>query len=343
VAEGRKYNGSILKFAKVILLLIWGSHAWGQDLHWTQYWGASLQMSPANNGLGEGDFQLQTSCRSQWKGVSGVPYQTQWIQAEWKKVKQSKWSSGLGIARDIAGDGQWRQLQILGNLARVFELDSGKTIFSLGTQLRYNQWQWDPNAWQWGSQWNGAYYDPNLPSLENQMSAKTSFSSLNMGGAWRQQWTNSLKSQVTWGSYHLWSTHWKMLDQENSVSMRHAITLNMEYDWKENWTFRYTSSMQKQGIQKEMTHWLMADYFWNKQPWNLLCLQSGLGFRNQDAVMLFSGLKWKQHQLGLSYDWNISRFRIATEYRGGWELHYGWLLNKIPIKQPVRNVCPDYY
>jgi hypothetical protein len=177
MAEGRKYYGSILRFAQVILLLIWSSHVWGQDLHWTQFWGASLQMSPANNGLGEGDFQLQTSCRSQWKGVSGVPYQTQWIQAEWKKVKQSKWSSGLGVARDIAGDGQWRQLQILGNLARVFELDSGKTIFSLGTQLRYNQWQWDPNAWQWGSQWNGAYYDPNLPSLENQISAKTSFSS----------------------------------------------------------------------------------------------------------------------------------------------------------------------
>jgi hypothetical protein len=92
-----------------------------------------------------------------------------------------------------------------------------------------------------------------------------------------------------------------------------------------------------------MTHWLMTDYFWNKQPWNLLSLQAGLGSRNHDAVMLFSGIKWKQHQLGLSYDWNVSRFSVATEYRGGWELHYGWLLYKIPAKQPVRTVCPDYY
>ncbi len=324
-------------------MLIIGPGLKGQDLHWTQFWGTPLQVSPAVNGLGDGDFQIQTSWRSQWKGVSGVPYQTQWVQAEWKKIRQSNWSDGLGIARDVAGDGQWKQLQVLGNFARVFELDSGRTIFSLGAQIRYHQWQWNPSAWQWGSQWNGAFYDPSLPTMENQLLNKTGFISLSLGGAWIQNWLSNITSQLTWGSYQLWSSQWQMLEQGNAVQMRNTASFQLNYMWNENWTFRYATILQIQGVQKEYTHWLMSDYYWNKQPWNLMCLQTGLGFRANDAIMLFGGGKWKQHQLGLSYDWNVSRFSVATEYRGGWELHYAWLLNKIPIKHPVRNVCPDYY
>ncbi len=315
----------------------------GQDLHMTQWWNAPLFVNPAMNGDQQGEIQLSTGMRSQWKGVSGVPYQTQWLQGEKNKWSTHNWSFAGGIARDIAGDGNWRQLQLYANASRHWVLDSASTIISFGGQLKFQQWSWDANLWQWGSQWNGAYYDPLLPNLENQLQQKTGMVGMNSGIHWQQKWSTSTSSKLGVGLNQLYSSSFDMNGSTQKIKPRWNVSLVLNYQLSSSWKAQLLSLNQSQSGQQEWIAIGQMENVIDDRVWNYVSWKAGFGFRNRDALVMVFGGQYGQHQLGLSYDWNVSKFAEATEYRGGWELHYSWLLNPLPIPKRVKPVCPDYY
>lgn len=314
-----------------------------QDIHFTQWWNAPLTVNPGLNGHQQGHLQINAGMRSQWRGVSGVPYQTQWLQGQIKQWTKSKWSWGGGLGRDMAGDGNWRQLQGMINGARHWRLDSTQTTFSLGGQIQMQQWSWDANQWQWGSQWNGVYYDPSLPSQEYQLQQKTGAFSFNSGAVWSQGWGKQWVSLLGFSAYHGVSSAYDMNGTLQKIPARKGMSLQLKYRLNVQWNFQLFSIKQRQSMQNEWMNLVYAERVLDQREWSFLSYRLGGGFRNHDAAMLFVGGRMGQHQMGLSYDWNLSSFSQATEYRGGWELHYSWLLNPLPMPKRVSAPCPDYY
>lgn len=315
----------------------------GQDLHMTQWWNSPLFVNPAMNGYQQGEMQFSTGMRSQWKGVSGVPYQTQWLQGELNKWSTHKWSFAGGVARDIAGDGNWRQLQLYANASRHWVIDSASTIISLGGQLKFQQWSWDPNLWQWGSQWNGTYYDSQLPNQEYQLQQTARIVGLNSGVNWQQNWTSLFNSNLALGINQMYASSFDINGSTQRIKPRWNVSMEFNYKLSSNWKARLLSLNQSQLGQKEWIAIGQMENVIDDRVWNYVSWKAGFGFRNRDALVMVFGGQYGQHQLGLSYDWNVSKFAEATEYRGGWELHYSWLLNPLPIPKRVKPVCPDYY
>ncbi|HEU4470903.1 MAG TPA: type IX secretion system membrane protein PorP/SprF, partial [Flavisolibacter sp.] len=70
-----------------ILLMAAGCHLWatgyGQDIHFSQFFGAPLYRNPALAGLVEGDVRVQTIYRSQWNSLANA-YRTGSVNAEYK-------------------------------------------------------------------------------------------------------------------------------------------------------------------------------------------------------------------------------------------------------------------
>ena len=315
----------------------------GQDIHMTQWWNAPMVYNPAMNGDQQGEIQINTGMRSQWKGVSGVPYQTQWLQSELNKWSSHLWSFAGGVGRDIAGDGNWRQLHLFVNSSRHWVLDSANTVISIGGQVQFQQWAWDSNNWQWGSQWNGAYFDGQLPSLEDQMQQRVGIFSIHSGSKWIQNWSPNLQSKLGMGIHQLYASSFDVNGTQQRLMQRWTASIQLNYALSLNWKFAGMTLYQKQAAQTEWTNLVHLENVLDDRPWNYLSWKAGFGFRNRDALILFLGGRYGQHQLGLSYDWNVSKFSEATEYRGGWELHYSWLLNPLPVPKRVKPACPDYY
>jgi len=72
-----------------------------------------------------------------------------------------------------------------------------------------------------------------------------------------------------------------------------------------------------------------------------LSINGGLGFRTGDAVQVLLGADFKQYKIGASYDINISGLNAASSTIGGFELAliYTGVINKKPKLKPVL-ICP---
>ena len=91
-----------------VLLAMLSVEAWGQDLHFSQYYNTPLLVNPANTGFNpDFDFRAGVNYRNQWASV-GSPYKT---TSAWGDVKllgnrigqfnRYHWNGIAGVSSDV--------------------------------------------------------------------------------------------------------------------------------------------------------------------------------------------------------------------------------------------------
>ena len=69
-----KRNTQLLSILSALLLT---APAFGQDLHFSQFFNSPLTTNPANTGfIPDGDYRIGMNYRNQWSSVMQVPYKT---------------------------------------------------------------------------------------------------------------------------------------------------------------------------------------------------------------------------------------------------------------------------
>ncbi len=112
MGEGGKHNANSIGLMRIFiaLMIVWciSKRSSSQDVHFTQWWMNNGFVQPANINP-DNDLYLQTGLKSQWNGVSGVPFQLQQLNLS---LPIAKWK-GLTVLwaalRDKSGDGSWIQ------------------------------------------------------------------------------------------------------------------------------------------------------------------------------------------------------------------------------------------
>jgi hypothetical protein len=79
------------------------------------------------------------------------------------------------------------------------------------------------------------------------------------------------------------------------------------------------------------------------RSWNQWGGVVGVGARKADAVTIQWGGFFMQHEVMLSYDFNLSALRLASHGRGALEMVYQWTWKSPKKLAPLKKICPEYY
>ncbi|MEM6879193.1 MAG: PorP/SprF family type IX secretion system membrane protein [Bacteroidota bacterium] len=329
-----------------------------QDFHYSQFYNAPMHLNPALTGLFGGDARLTANYKSQWPSVP-VEYNTFTVAYDRKfyskRPRASIWSGGVALNYDRSGDSKltWADIDLNASYTRYL---SDRFYLTVGGQAGIVNRTFREDNLRFDNQFNqeiGAY-DPSLGSGEVFAGEGRTFLDFAVGINLRFQTRNAnalvdelnkrTKLDVGIALHHLTRPDQSFFDSdkvpiEQRVSPYAMLTLQVSkpVDIVANVTY------QTQGpAYEELVGMAAVRFYLNRRPGRQWSFLAGAGLRRnviQDAWWPTIEIGLNNLRVGINYDFNVSRFDIATENRGGWELSMRYLFRSArPL--PGFRTCP---
>lgn len=299
-----------------------------QDIHFSQFFAAPLLVNPALSGLYHGDFRITGNVRQQWKSVS-EPFTTAAVGADYQfyRLNGDRISAGMQFANDEAGVGDLKTTQTY--VVGAYHKTIGLNDLHGGLQIGYVEQGVDIKKFSFPNQYDrdiGEFNSENeaLPNGESSLLEKAQFIDLAIGFAWSRNY-GRFKPIAGFSIYHLNFPKKSLTDSDGAKSKARPVfsgggtyTINEKY---------YLMPMFKYMFQTRASDMLIGSNVARTLPKNKYKLnaayagaeyRSGIG-RNTDATIVMAGLIFKQLQVGVSYDINVSSLRTSSGFRGATE------------------------
>lgn len=141
-----------------------------QDIHYSNFGFSPLNINPALTGIFAGDYRINGSYRSQWRGVP-VSYSTfsgafdMRLGSREKSLLERRWSVGMVINHDRAGYSQLKNNNI-GLAASYIAPLSDQDFLSAGGYLGFHQRRFSTGDLTWDDQYVNKRFDPNFVSAD---------------------------------------------------------------------------------------------------------------------------------------------------------------------------------
>jgi len=315
------------------------SISYSQDVHWSQFNQNPLFQNPANAGQFNGDYRLHSNFRNQWKSVT-KPFTTTSLSGDTHFEKFHQIGVGVIFFNDFAGDGKMTTNEI--NLQGVypFQIDSNLTIRT-GINFGINNRNFNPNKFLFDNQYNGAFYDPNLPSNETYQSTSKTNITLGLGANAIQKFS---KFDLQYGIafFNLNRPNQGFFGTSIKRPIRTSFNSTLSYPLSKTLTLEPSFNLQ---LQKKYSEFIIGSSV--KQHFKItsnqeLDLSFGVWWRTKDALIFNIGCYYDNFFGGFSYDINISSLKTASNFRGGPELAFRYIFKKFKPENKLRKICPDY-
>ena len=343
----QKQNLLKLKF-KILLpvLLCVTFFCSAQDLHFTQHYNIPMSVSPALTGIFRGDQRFIGAGRGQWY-TADAPYTTFHGSFDQKVYSQKLGKGFLGVGGalgyDRSGDSRLALIQLNLSGSYSYVLDE-ENILTGGLMLGAGQRSFDMADLRWGSQHDGELYSANNPSGENFNESGYIYPDFGIGVNYRAQKTDK-RTHIDIGvaAFHLHQPNQSFADQGVSkLQPKYSIYANQLYQIKPKFDFYLNGLAQLQDKYFEGVVGAGGRWHLNQRRGKELALQGGLAYRlNEigDAAILAAEAHYQNWRLGVSYDINVSEYRIASNRNGGPEATLTYIVAFVkPI--PVFKICP---
>jgi type IX secretion system PorP/SprF family membrane protein len=334
----------VLKLIGYITLFCCCLSGIAQDIHFSQFYANPLQLNPALSGAFDGDWRFTGNQRSQWRSVSR-PFNTFGFSAENREeLLLPSLYHGLNFLHDVAGDGNYRTTEL--NLTNAYEyfidVDSMHSI-TAGAQIGLIHRSINTNNLNFDSQFNGFYFDPDLPT--NETFGQTSRTGLNIAlGAvyhYQPEYRKEITAGIAWFNLaqpkqSLYANDLIERDRRLTIHAKAVYELNYEWDLQPGLMFQF------QGKYKELILGSNLRYIYMDKKGEFIAPYAGLWFRNRDAIYLVAGAYYNQWTVGISYDVNVSQLAPASQIRGGLEFSVQYVLHLFKPLDVKHRMCPDY-
>ncbi|MCE9540828.1 MAG: PorP/SprF family type IX secretion system membrane protein [Bacteroidetes bacterium] len=307
-----------------------------QDIHFSQFYMSPFTQNPAFTGAVYG-MSAQVNYKDQWKSV-GTPYKT--IAAAYdvsfqrKKKAKAFYAAGLNFFSDKAGDSNMGTTQA--NLSGACHVYIDRyTKIGGGLQVGYAQRSIDYAALQWGNQFDGQAYNPNLSSRETNGSTAFAYPDVaagvvytynNSAGMRRVVENNDLKANIGMSVFHFSQPKYSFSGNNEKLKVKfvlHAdVLLSIPYS---NLGFVPGFMLYKQGAPAEVLVGSLIRYkLKSKSKYtrdkSSSAFSLGGYYRAKDAATVAMLLEYSNYAVGMSYDLNTSALKTASTGRGGFEL-----------------------
>jgi len=334
----------------LLLLLIIGSHACAQDIHFSQFFETPLLRNPALAGIFSGDVRLQAVYRNQWNSVT-TPYQTGSFNGEYKKpVGRGDDFITLGgaILYDRAGTVALQSTHILPAINYHKSLSGEKNQYlSLGFMGGWVQRSIDRSKITTNSQYDGTGFNPGLSNGETFPRSSYSYLDASVGMSFNTQVGDNSDNNIYFGiGYHHFNKATKVSFYGNpnyEMIPKWVGSAGVRMNINEYSFFTLLADYSKQGAFTEtmagaLYSWRLDDI---EDPKYLL--HAGAFLRWKDAFIPVVKLEFKPLAVSVSYDANLSQLKTASSGRGGFELgitYQKYLDRNNTSAQAVR--CPRF-
>ena len=343
----RRSNIKIQIISIVLISLISSSNLFSQDIHFTQFFNNPGTLNPALTGFTNARMRFFLSHRNQWASVT-VPFQTfsATLDAQLLKRKQKGDMLGIGFNAfsDRAGDSKFgtQQINMALNYVKAFG-GSNRNLMGFGFQVGYVQRSLDYNALYFDNQYNGTIFDPSLSTGEKFAVDNYQYLDVAAGVNWFSNISYNFNLQTGFSLWHL-NSPYQSLKDDASVRLNIKGIFYSEAEITIGTPYRLMPAVlyQRQGTYSEVIMGARFKYITHPKKDNYSAFSTGIFYRNQDAIALYTGFDYKTMQFGISYDFNISKLKVASNYLGGIEINYWWKLSKDHHPKPKDLPCPIF-
>ena len=303
-----------------------------------------VYLNPALTGNFEGDWRFTANQRSQWRAVSR-PFNTFAISAENREgLIIPGLFHAINIFHDAAGDGNYRTIEM--NLSTSYQqfldIDSIHSI-TPGFQIGFNHKRIDFSKLNFDNQFNGFYYDPNLPTMESLQTTSGTGLNFSIGAIYTYQPEERKKIVAGFGWFNLPQAKQSFYGN-NLIKRDKRVVIHAKAIYKLNfeWDLQPGLMMQFQGKYKELVIGSNIRYIYKDKKGEFIAPYAGLWFRNKDAIYLTVGAYYNEWTAGISYDINVSQLSPASNVRGGLEFSVQYIIHLFKPKEIQHRICPDY-
>ena len=330
-----------------IILLLRINSVKAQDIHFSQFYEAPLQLNPALCGAFNGGMLAEVNYRNQWFKLAGANGFNTMAASLALHNLSGKWensylSTGLSFFSDRVGEAN------IGNAGVNLTLSSGVYIdenscVSGGIQGGWSQYSVNTNSLQWGSQYINGNFDPMASTGETNMKSSSSYADVSAGLAYNYAMRplnsasteNPFKVNAGIALFHLnqpdISYYNNTSASGNKLYMRFVMHGSVQYRIVETPislvpAFVYYS----QGPVNQFDLGLKVRYAISEKSRitgfskNVIA-DFGSFLRFNDALVLAGGIQYDAVYFGLSYDVNVSQLASASYGKGGFEISFKYL------------------
>jgi type IX secretion system PorP/SprF family membrane protein len=306
-----------------------------QDIHFSQIQEAPLFMSPANTGFFNGYFRAIANYRNQWASMNKA-FQTGAISIDGGLFRSRKRAAflgmGLTIFNDQAGAAKLRTFTAMLNVSGLVKLGK-KSALSVGLAGGTTATNANYDKLTYASQFNGNYIDPTVASGEPIYSQYTTVD-VGAGIAYefrtfsRDQDHDDVKSfKISLGAFHLNRAQQQFgMTSGYRTPVRYTAMVSSIFDIEDTkFSTMPTVMFQQQGTAQELMMGMMMKYRMStgtKVTGTRVQNAFGIGmyYRNKDAIIPQLTFDIGDYSVGMAYDINVSAYRTASRYFGGFEI-----------------------
>ncbi|HNQ12640.1 MAG TPA: PorP/SprF family type IX secretion system membrane protein [Bacteroidia bacterium] len=334
-------------YIKTIIALLLGwvqleDQAYAQDIHSTLPFVSKSLINPALSIQNNNDFQASMHYRNQWNSVS-TPYKN--VAASVQSKFNSKGLSflqtpfaGINIVNDKAGDLDYGMFS--------FEAFAGFQAFQTKDSLQkvtffvapgFVQRAFNTSNIRTPNQFDGDVYDPSIFNGENFDRTSFSYFNFSVGLNWTMQLTESLNMNHAFSVQHMNQPKQSFYAGESKLPMNFIFYSEADLELIENITITPYAQFMNQRKNREL---LLGAHSWIKlsdENWKKISAGMLLSYRIQDAISTGFLLRYNQWTAALSYDFNTSTLRKASNGKGGTELAIQYAITKV---KPPPNLAP---
>lgn len=312
------------KFLILVFLFGWFStRINAQDVHLSQFYTAQLNLNPALGGMYEGEYRIACNYRNQWREIN-KPIATAMAAFDKKFFFYSdEIDAGILFINDqFSGFNQKTNKIILsGSYKKMLSghelsggLQMGMTFRSTDLSL-----QTFPNQWVYET----GEFDPNVNNGENTIGDSQSFFDMNFGLAWSKRFGN-IKPTAGFSLFHINRPKDTYFDDKvESLRLRKVFHAEADYRIKPKFSiepkllYMWTTKVQ------DLVFGSNFKYHLGKEPikniYAGVLYRAGFG-RNRDAAFPVIGMNYKQFDIGLSYDINVSSLSYYSDRKTTFEI-----------------------
>jgi len=303
--------------------------AQAQDVHFTQFNASPLLVNPAYTGAFSGQWRAAAIYRNQWRSVT-IPFVTYGASFDAPIVSDlthdDYLAAGVQLYNDKAGDGNLSNFSGLVSVAyhKFLGANVDKAL-TIGLQGGYTQKSIDLSKLYFGDEYyNGVFQQgtsQEYPGLNN----KVNYFTVNAGLSWAHSVREKFGYTLGVAAMNLNQPQESLQKKKNSevgLGIRYAAQAGIIAYVGEKLSLRPAVLYQSQSTATELVagnefHLIVGD-----DEFRAMSTAVFLGgwIRSNDAMMISGGIEWKGLRIGLSYDYNTSSLKDASNGNGGFEI-----------------------
>ncbi len=318
-----------------------------QDIHFSQYYNAPLQLNPAQAGLFSEDTRFVANSRLQWASVP-VNYLT--FSGSYdhkyypKKAQKGVFVNGAIFSYDKAGDSHLTTTHLASNVSYIKRLGE-LNLLTIGLQAGFRHRGFNYDDLTFDRQYQGEKFNPTAKTGEKFDNRAFFALDFGIGINYRFQLKDK-RTRLDFGAaiFHPHEPRAEFLTNNQRLPSRKTFYVLTNVKATKKLDVLVYIAGENQGAYNEVYLSNLYRIYLQQTKYETTALQVGAQYRfseRRDAIVPTVEFLTNRYHIGLSYDITISEFQQANNYRGGPELSFQYLITDVK-KVKSSKACPIF-